>query len=215
MYLNNQKYKFFSKFRILQYEEGEQLLRQKKPIKSATILYNKNIILFLAILLSFAGIAHAEQTNTIRYLVSEPLTLLDLGIYRLNRLVNEDPYGSANVTYDWENNKIIIHITILEHFVHTRRDVNSKKEAYVLVSRMVNSLRTKLGVNYQTGEIDSGYTSLEKCFRPVHGGKKKNEPESLKEDLFDMIEISVYFQGSNVTVKGKTPLKGTGINFEG
>ena len=146
--------------------------------------------------------------------MSEPLTLLDLGIYRLNRLVNEDPYGSANVTYDWESDKILIHITILEHFTNIRRDVNNKKEASVFVSRMVNSLRTKLGVNYQTGEINSGYTSLEKCFRPVHGGKKKNEPESLKEDLFDMIEISVNFRGGYVTVKGKTPLKGTGINFE-
>jgi hypothetical protein len=68
--------------------------------------------------------------------------------------------------------------------------------------------------NYQTGEINSGYTSLENCFRPVHGGKKKNEPESLKEDLFDMVEILVTFEGENFTMKGKTALKGTGINFE-
>ncbi len=74
---------------------------QKKPIKSATILKNKNIILFLTILVSFAGISHAEQTNTIKYLVNEPLTLLDLGLYRLNRLVNEDPYGKENVNFDW------------------------------------------------------------------------------------------------------------------
>jgi len=196
------------------YEKGDQLAGQKNPIKSATILKNIKIILLLAILLSFAGISHAEQTNTIKYLANEPLTLLDLGIYRLNRLVKEDPYGRVIVNYDWGKNKIIIHITIVEHFVNTRRRLNNEKEVYVFVSRMVNSLRTKLGVNYQTGEINSGYTSLENCFRPVHGGKKKNEPESLKEDLFDMVEILVTFEGENFTMKGKTALKGIGINFE-
>lgn len=196
------------------YEKGEQLAGQKNPIKSATILKNKKIILFLAILLSFAGISHAEQTNTIKYLVNEPLTLLDLGLYRLNRMVNEDPYGRANVTFDWENNKIFIHITILEHYVNTRVNMRNEKQAYAFAIRMINSLRTKLGVNSQTGKINSGNTLLENCFRPVHGGKKKNEPESLKEDLFNMIEILVIFRGENVTVKGKTALKGTGINFE-
>ena len=192
------------------------MTKQKIPIKSATILKNKNIVLFLALLLSFVGICHAEKTNTIKYLVNEPLTLLDLGLYRLNRLVNEDPYGRANVTFDWENNKITIHITILEHFVNKSiKNMQNEKEAYAFAIRMINSLRTKLGVNSQTGEINSGNnTRLENCFRPIHGGKKKNEPESLKEDLFEMVEISVIFQGKNVTMKGKAPLKGTGINFE-
>jgi len=62
--------------------------------------------------------------------------------------------------------------------------------------------------------MNSGNTLLENCFRPVHGGKKKNEPERLKEDLFDMVVILVTFRGGNVTMKGKAPLKGTEINFE-
>ena len=191
------------------------MAKQKIPIKSATILKNKTIVLFIAVLLSFIGICHAEKTNTIKYLANEPLTLLDLGLYRLNRLVNEDPYGSANVTFNWGNNKILIHITILESFVHTGVNMNNEKEAYAFAIRMINSLRTKLGVNAQTGEINlANNTRLENCFRPVHGGKKKNEPESFKEDLFEIVEISVTFQGQNVTMKGKAPLKGTGINFE-
>ena len=62
------------------YERGEQLAGQKYQIKGAIIRKNKKIILFLTILLSIAGIAHAEQTKTIKYLANEPLTLLDLGI---------------------------------------------------------------------------------------------------------------------------------------
>jgi hypothetical protein len=113
-------------------------------INSSSQYFAYYIILFLTILLSFAGISHAEQTNTIKYLVNEPLTLLDLGLYRLNRLVNEDPYGRANVTFDWENNKITINITILEHFVNTRINMKNEKEAYAFASRMINSLRDKL-----------------------------------------------------------------------
>lgn len=186
---------------------------QKKPTKGATIRKNEIIKFILIILISCTGIADAEQTKTIKYLANEPLTLLDLGIYRLNRFVNEDPYGSANVSFDWESNKITIHINIIESFVSVRRSVKTNSQAHELVSQLVNSLRAKLGVNYQTGEIDSEYTTLEKCFRPVHGGKKKNEPKSLKEDLFEMVDISVSFSGGKVSLKGNAPLKGTEINF--
>jgi hypothetical protein len=194
-------------------KEVKKMTGRNYPLNWAIIWKNKKIIFFLTILLSFAGIAHAEQTKTIKYLANEPLTLLDLGIYRLNRLVNEEPYGSAKVAYDWENNKINIHITILEHIANVRGNVKNTNEAYVFTNHLINLLRTKLGVNYQTGEIKSGYTLLENCFRPVHGGKKRNEPESLKEDLFDMVNISVTFSGKNVTLRGKTALKGIGINL--
>ena len=123
---------------------------QKKPTKGVTIRKNAIIKLFLIILISCTGIADAEQTKTIKYLANEPLTLLDLGIYRLNRFVNEDPYGSANVSYDWESNKITIHINIIEDFVSVRRSVKTSHQAHELVSQLVNSLRIKLGVNYQT-----------------------------------------------------------------
>ena len=47
----------------------------------------KNVLLTVIILLSLAGIVHAEQTSTIKYLMTEPLTLFDLGIYKLDKLM--------------------------------------------------------------------------------------------------------------------------------
>lgn len=142
--------------------------------------------------------------------------LLDLGIYRLDKLVNEDPFGSATVTYDWESNKINIRVMILEWVVKGGRvgNTKNKEEAYDLVSQIVNSIRTKLGVNYRTGKIISGDTALEACFRPVAERNRENEPKNLKEELFKMTEISVNFSGQYIKVDGKAALRGTEIYFD-
>ena len=59
-------------------------------VRSAHDQKVRNVLLTLIILLSLSGVVHAEQTPTIKYLMSEPLTLFDLGIYKLDKLINED-----------------------------------------------------------------------------------------------------------------------------
>jgi hypothetical protein len=177
---------------------------------------SKSVILTIIISLSLVGIVQAEQTETIRYLMTEPLTLFDLGVYKLDKLVNEDPSVNATVTFDWKSNKINIHVMILEWIAKKGAINNSdnKKEAYELVRLIVNTIRTKLGVNYQTGNFFSGNTAFEDCFRPANGRTIKNEPKNLKEDLFNMTDISVHFSGENFNLKGKAELKGTEIYFD-
>lgn len=176
----------------------------------------KKIILTLFIFISLVGVAHAEQTTTVKFLMNEPLTLFDLGIYKLNKLINEDPFINATVKYDTKSNKINIGVVMYEWFVKkgAAKPIRNKGEAYNLIDSMVKKIRTILGVDYQTGKISSDNTGLEDCFRPANGRVIKNEPESLKEDLFKMIEISILFSGQRHNLSGKASLKGTEVVFD-
>ena len=182
---------------------------KQNPIK-------KNIILILVISFSLVGIARAEQTEAARYLMTEPLTLFDLGMYKLNELLNEDPSVNATVTFDWKTNNINLNVMILEFIAQKGAISNSqnKAQAYGLIRLIVNSIRTKLGVDYRTGKIISGDTALEACFRPASGRTIKNEPENLKAVLFDMTNITVHFAGENFNLKGRASLKGTNVIFD-
>ena len=175
----------------------------------------KNALLTVIILLSLAGIVHAEQTSTIKYLMTEPLTLFDLGIYKLDKFINEDPAVNATVKFDPESNKINIRVVIYEWIVQKgTRNSQTKTEAFELLNSMVNAIRAKLGVDSQTGKIFSGNTALEDCFRPANGRVIKNEPDSLKDDLFNMIEISVFLSGGNFNLNGKATLNGNEIIYD-
>jgi hypothetical protein len=141
---------------------------------------------------------------------------MDLGVYRLNQLINEDPFGNATVKYDSERNRIYIRVAISEWDVSggSNTNIKNKLEAYGMVRLAVNSIRDKLGVDSKTGEIVLGETPLEACFKPVAERDKKLKPKNLKADLFNMVDISVHFAEKNLKIVGSAQLKGTEISFD-
>ena len=177
---------------------------------------NKLILVWILLISLYSvGTINAEQNQTTRFLTTEPLTLMDLGIYRLNRLINEDPFGNPTAKYDRERGRIHIRVAISEWDVDdgAGNDITNKHQAYELVRRVVNSIRDKLGINPKTGEMVSGETPLEACFKPVTERDKRTKPENLKTDLFNMIDISVHFSAKNIKIVGSAQLKGTEISF--
>ncbi len=178
---------------------------------------NKLILVWILwISLYSAGIISAEQNQTSRFLTTEPLTLMDLGIYRLNQLMNEDPFGTATVKYDRKRDKIHIRVAISERDVDDTpgAGITDKRQAYGLVRQVVNSIRDKLGINPKTGEIVSGETSFEACFKPVAERDKKTKPKNLKKELFNLTDISVHFSHKNIKIVSSAQLKGTEISFD-
>ena len=178
---------------------------------------NRMILVWLLwISLCPVGLINAEQNQTSRFLRTEPLTLMDLGIYRLNELMNEDPFGTATVKYDWERDKIHIRVAISEWDADggPGSGITNKQQAYGLVRQIVNTIREKLGINPKTGEIVSGETPFEACFKPVAERDKKTKPENLEIDLFNMTDISIHFSHKNIKIVGSAQLKGTEISFD-
>jgi hypothetical protein len=130
--------------------------------------------------------------------------------------MNEDLFGTATVKYERERDKIHIRVAISEWDVDDGQgtDITNKQQAYGLVRQVVNSIRDKLGINPKTGEIVSGETSFEACFRPVAERDQKTKPKNLKIELFNITDISVHLTHENIKIVSSAQLKGTEISFD-
>ena len=171
-------------------------------------------VMFLSfMLLCLAGIVHAESTKTVRHLMSEPATLFDLGIVRLENLLRKNQPGALDVSYDWERNKILISVVRINRMSRGEKN-RSKEDLRRLIQQDIGNVRRDLNINLVTGEIDSGYTVLENCFRHS-SAPKPGGPSDLKDELYSMTEISakVIVHRDESAVEARVPLKGNRIEW--
>ena len=181
------------------------------PLKDITKSHMNIFILVSFILLFWVGVAQAEQTKTVRNLMSEPATMFDLGIVRLENLLKNNQLGTLEVLYDWERNTILISVVRINRMSRGEKN-RSKEDLRRLIQQDIHTIRRDLNINPATGEIDSGYTALENCFRHA-GHPKKHEPADLKDELYNMTEISakVIVHRNEAAVEARVPLKGNRI----
>jgi hypothetical protein len=176
---------------------------------------NRKIALFLYIILIFSpGITLAEPTKAIHSLMTEPATLFDLGIVRLENLLKKTQTGALDVSYDFQSNKIQISV-IVTNRMSTQEKKSSKDKFLREIGHIIQTIRLDLGVNPSTGEVDAGNTAFEDCFR--HAGRNKNAgPANLREELYNMTEISVKVkvQRGKVAMEGQAPLVGKDIVYD-
>jgi len=165
-------------------------------------------LIIVIILLIFASPCKAEPDSTIRYLMNEPVSLLDIGIDRFNLYLGyslgtgegqPDSFrrSPVSVSYRWEANKLRLNRIL---FFNKKIDVdtlkNECKEEIELIRCMVN------------------YGLLESCFTHL-GLATKNEPDNLVRNLEKIIEIRIKVINSD-TKKGIeciAPLLGKDIYF--
>jgi len=171
------------------------------------------VLLGSFILLFWAGIAPAEPPETVQHLMTEPSTLFDLGIVRLENLLRNNQPGTLQVSYDWERNKI--HISVVRFNRMSQGEKNRNVEDLRrFVVQDITKIRNDLDVNPVTGEIDSGYTILENCFRHADYPNKDGQT-NLKNELYNMTEISakVIVHRNEAFVEARVPLKGNRIEW--
>ena len=173
-----------------------------------------NIAIFAAFfLIFFGGIPPAESAETVQDLMKEPATMFDLGIVCLENLLRHDQRGRLDVVYDLERNKIQINIVIISRMSKAEKK-RSRDDLRRLVQQAIQRARMDLNVNPVTGEIDPGYTTLEDCFRHAVYNKK-NDHSALKDELYNMTEISakVIVHRDEAAVEAKVPLVGNRIDW--
>lgn len=171
------------------------------------------VIAGLVILLFGVGAAPAGPTKTVRNLMTEPATMFDLGIVRLESFLRNNQPGKLDVSYDWERNKIQINVVRINRMSKQNKKTNVE-DFRRQIQHDIQKIRKDLNVNPATGEIDSGYTTLENCFRHA-GNSPQDEPTSLKNELYDMIEISakVIVHRNDLFLEARAPLKGNRIEW--
>ena len=79
------------------------------------------------IFMTFSTLASAEPSSDIRLLMERPVTLLEWGMFQLERYVNKnsnDSY-SMNVSYNWDQNRIYISKVV----VNTTDDLSTMEKA--------------------------------------------------------------------------------------
>ena len=151
------------------------------------VLY-KYLVLLVA--LAHSQIVLAEPTPTIKYLMNETVTMLDWGLYKLNKDMSKEPLlegmkpqSHISVNYNWEHDKIRIVGTPPFH------RFQSEKAAQDWCKEFVNNIRTFFGVDPSTGEVRATSPTYIYTYFVHQGFKKKNQPKNLGEDLDRLVEI--------------------------
>lgn len=156
----------------------------------------------------FAGVfylnisnVYSEPSKTFSYLMNEPTTMLDFGMYKIkNELLYKDPINSSDlvqsihsngkmidVTYSWEMNKLT-----LKYNFYLKKEALKKKTAIDYCKLATNEIRGYFGATYE-GEYAKDireFSSIYKYFK--HDGfTNKNTPENIMDEIENSTIISV------------------------
>jgi hypothetical protein len=193
---------------------GSEKIVSKNPLEANKIKSHITTFIMVSIVLFFlAGVAQAEATKTVRDLKSEPASMLDLGLVRLENLLRKNQPATIDVSYDYERNKILIRVVRINRMSRGEKN-RSKDDLRRLIQQDVLKIRQDLNVNPVTGEIQSGYTALENCFRHADAPKERGAT-NLRDELYHMTEISakVIVDRDEAAVEARVPLKGNRIEW--
>lgn len=155
---------------------------------------------FSALLLLFLLVspAQADPNKTISYLMSEPMSMFDWGMYRLSRGVIGNYYannehvsnaGSLSVDYDWDKNIIVMH-----HTIYQKTESLKKISSRDLCKELIKSFKFW----HKAPTQSLGKFFVHKDFR------SKSEPANLVRDVESLIVISISIWASET---GEPPFK--------
>jgi len=137
--------------------------------------------------------ALAELTPTVRYLMTEPVSLLDWGIHRLDKNLEgatvEGEKLFVFVGYDRDANRINLSAQPRE------RRTRSLADAKTMCKETIGYLRWRLGVVRETGKALGGDHSGLRDFFSHEGYRMKDEPGNLAGELDAITELSALFFG--------------------
>jgi hypothetical protein len=167
-------------------------------------------ILFIAV-----GISKAEPTPTISYLMQTPVSMLDFGIFKLEKFLNEpipntEIYSlkpvSVKVDYLYDQNRLKI------LFMYTNKSTIKKIKSVDLkrhITRTIKNIKV-----WRIGMDSLGLRSnIVRFFKP-DGYVRKNEPKNIGKELDQITEIHIDFLSDKEWIKCKSPLIGDKIFWE-
>lgn len=170
-------------------------------------------IIFVFSVFCIVDTSMAEPTANIQYLMNEPVSMFDWGIYRLDKYFEDIHIDGAQsifywTDYDWSKNIINLNFTI-------ETNTKSRDEAKEIGKSLINKVRHSLGVDPDMGKPYGGNSRLYEYFS--HNSSKDNkEPKGIESELekITVIEVLVIAGEGKKGLKCQAPLLGTKIMFE-
>ena len=170
------------------------------------------VILF--VLLLYPSVTQAEPSKTLEYLMNEPASMLDIGIFKLNReLDNSDSefnYAdkslkkiAAVASYDYEKNKLIIDFRYrLNLYLFTTKGWDAKDVCKDQLSRV----RRKFGFDY-SGERNKDSEAMLREFLStanyfIHSGyKRTNMPKNFGTEIENISYVRIDIWGGKPSAR--------------
>jgi hypothetical protein len=154
----------------------------------------------LIFLLLYAQTAQAEPSPTTHFLMNEPASLLDLGIYKLEKdikglqkdlVVNHTTPFDISVDYNWDENRIAIQMT------YGYEGNPPKKIIRIGIKKVFQRLKGFLGVDPQ-GKVyhKRGFSKVSDYFSH-EGYVIKNRPKDLEKEIDQIVELKVIYSVQN------------------
>ena len=172
-------------------------------------------VLTLLFLLAVSKSCFAEPSSTTRYLMDEPVSLMDFGLFTLQQHLSTigdgDPYVNPIIDYDWDLNKIRIYVW------HTGHEFKTRNEAKDWGSSIICEIRKLLGIDCSTVKplVLTG-SSLVFQYFSHRGHKFSAQTKNLGREVDKIVEIVIgAYWGKSEDSKGflrcEVPLLGTEI----
>lgn len=136
----------------------------------------------------------SEPSTTFRHLLTEPVSMLDWGVYRLEAALKDIEFENldnqlhnrySNAGYDWDRNRLEIHYAL--YLNKASSDVDTAKEACSRITerlRMVWGNQLPIASNIASFFEHSGFTS-------------KNKPDDFSNEIQGSTYIEIEIFGTN------------------
>lgn len=135
--------------------------------------------------------ANTEPNTTTRYLMNEPLSMLDFGLYILEKSIERNltkaEYEKIFVftNYDWNRNRIVIQVLINDSY-------NTENEGKEVCRSILNEIREQFAINHKTGKprIEKIGSTISSYFSH-EGYTNNNEPKEFNLEIANITTIVV------------------------
>ena len=157
-------------------------------------------LIFLFVLLGFSVSSYAEPSKAVSYLMNEPMTMFEWGMYRLERSVdglNVEEFDLINfqswgVDYNWDRNRLV-----LKFAAYPKQKSLNKLPAKELCKELIWTVRWRFGVlkndaNLSNADREGTLETLGPSMFFKHTGfESKGRPDNLTEEIHNIIIIRV------------------------
>lgn len=158
-----------------------------KILKQAKALIPLSIV---PLLLSFPAAVPGAPTKTPRYLMSEPMSIFDWGIYQADKKMNSykyydifsTPYVGGSARYDPDENRIYLRGMFQGKGTQNECEDNLRKLKGAFASFRWDENRT----------INAAWKVLEGLFSHAAGYKNKNRPNDVGKQLIHITNIEAH-----------------------
>jgi hypothetical protein len=153
-------------------------------------------------------VVNAEPSASVKYLMNQPVSAMDFGLYRLGQELSSDlgtnngwSRVTATASYDWNRNRIVV--TMLSLAPNATTAATAKKYCRTVI----DLARQDAGVSPVTGTVLPDTATVASLFLP-DSFPNTDQPENISDELLSIIEIRVTVRVIDVKVKNIAQCEG-------